>query len=311
MHLSLALLLQKQGFFSQVKLGGPSPPASCFPAGTIRDRLVRAEESNGHPSLMKGEIEEGHVLKSSEQLSKEGWDSVAANFLMQHEGKAQQQSEDMEGMSETEIEIIQEHAPVLAEARADARKWMPEPEQADPRETPQQWQRRDRDRLNVENIRVKSQLLREGFSPATLMHFAGPNRSRRTYRDLDRDGITISAMGLDIHNQPWEPPITVDEDEGVVTQENRSTRRLWLGLKYWDGSPVLRKARMLSKPTKRIWLNAQELGGLVRGKGAFKEQIKPLAQVGEVMVISTDRGLMEVRECVERKIGGMVLCRIW
>jgi ribosomal protein S8 len=82
-------------------------------------------------------------------------------------------------------------------------------------------------------------------------------------------------------------------------------------LKYWDGVPVLRKARMLSKPTKRIWLNAQELGGLVRGKGAFKEQIKPLTQVGEIMVISTDRGIMEVRECVERRIGGMVLCRIW
>lgn len=163
----------------------------------------------------------------------------------------------------------------------------------------------------MENTKVKSQLLRDGFAEETLRHFAGPNNSRRTIRDLNRDGITISAMGIDIHNQPWQPPETRDEDEGIVTQENRSSRRLWLGLKYWEGVPVLRKAKMLSKPTKRIWLNAQELGGLVRGKGAFKEQIKPLTQVGEVMVISTDRGLMEVRECVERKIGGMVLCRIW
>jgi ribosomal protein S8 len=311
MHLSLALLLQKQGFFSQVKLGGPSPPASCFPAGTIRDRLTKAEESNRYPNAAEHEIEEIHVWKSKEQLSKDGWDSHAANFLMQHEGKAQQESELTEEISKKEIEIIKEHAPLLAEVRANVRAWMPEPEAADPQETLQQRQRRDRERLNLENFRVKSQLLREGFSQTTLMHFAGPNRSRRTYRDLERDGITISAMGLDIHNQPWKPPITVDADEGVVTQENRSTRRLWLGLKYWDGVPVLRKAKMLSKPTKRIWLSAQELGGLVRGKGAFKEQIKPLTQVGEVMVISTDKGLMEVRECVERKIGGMVLCRIW
>ena len=318
MHLSLALLLHKQGFFSQVKLGGPSPPASCFPAGSIRDRLVEAEESTGYPSPLKQEINEDDVWKSQEQLSKEGWDNDAASFLMKHEGRTELQLETVEGMSEKEIEVIKkeldiinEHAPLLAEVRANVRKWMPEPEPENPQETPQQRQSRDRVRANLENARVKAQLLREGFSQATLLHFAGPHRSRRTYRDLERDGIAISAMGLDIPHQPWKPPITVDADEGVVTQENRSTRRLWLGLKYWNGTPVLRKAKMLSKPTKRIWLNAQELGGLVRGKGAFKEQIKPLTQVGEVMVISTDRGLLEVRECVERKVGGMVLCRIW
>jgi len=27
--------------------------------------------------------------------------------------------------------------------------------------------------------------------------------------------------------------------------------------------------------------------------------------------VSTDRGILEARECVERKIGGMVLCRVY
>lgn len=32
--------------------------------------------------------------------------------------------------------------------------------------------------------------------------------------------------------------------------------------------------------------------------------------VGEALYLTTDRGIMEVRECVERRVGGMVLCRV-
>jgi ribosomal protein S8 len=28
------------------------------------------------------------------------------------------------------------------------------------------------------------------------------------------------------------------------------------------------------------------------------------------LYVSTDKGIMESRECVERKIGGMILCRV-
>ena len=94
-----------------------------------------------------------------------------------------------------------------------------------------------------------------------------------------------------------------------MTQANRASRRLWLGMKYWDGMPVLRKARMLSKPTKRINLDYRDLGKLIRGRQAG--EVKPLTQVGEIMAVRTKLGVMEVRECAERKLGGMVLCRIW
>jgi len=99
------------------------------------------------------------------------------------------------------------------------------------------------------------------------------------------------------------------DDSEIVTQENRASRRLWLGMKYWDGEPVLRKMKMLSKPTKRIWVNADELGQIVRGRDAHL--IRGMRAVGECIFVSTDKGIMEARECVERKIGGMVLCRVF
>lgn len=261
------------------------------------------------------------VWKSKAQLENDGWDSVIANFLMDHESKSRDDLLE-EGLSEEEVQIVETHASMLAEARTEVQKWMLKQEQdrqerSRQRETDKELEPglSSQARLALEKTNIKSTLLRTGFDYATLQHFAGNENSQRTLRDLNRDGVTVSAMGLEIENQPWERPPHQDpdhlDDEGVVTQSNRASRRLWLGMKYWDGLPVLKKARMLSKPTKRIWLNAHELGGLTRGKGAFKEQIKPLTQVGEIMVISTDKGIMEVRECAERRIGGMVLCRIW
>ncbi|EMC94460.1 hypothetical protein BAUCODRAFT_73861 [Baudoinia panamericana UAMH 10762] len=177
LHLSLALLLHKQGFLSQVKLGGPSPPASCFPAATPdnhsitaaphRDRSPRSPEAALYDVVYKGQTEE--------QLRREGFGEEAIQFALEH--------------------------------------------------------------------------------------------------------------------------------------PNRASRRLWLGLKYWDGMPVLRKAQMVSKPTKRIWLDSRDLGRLVRGRAAG--QVKPITRIGEILAVTTDKGIMDARECVERQIGGMPLCRIW
>ena len=126
-------------------------------------------------------------------------------------------------------------------------------------------------------------------------------------------------MGLTIPNQTFQPPPSDPaladplglEEEGVVTQANRASRRLWLGMKYWDGVPVLSKAHMVSKPTKRFFLSAREIGDLCRGRNAAKGQIKPMSRVGEILAVTTDLGVMEARECVERQTGGMVLCRIY
>lgn len=66
--------------------------------------------------------------------------------------------------------------------------------------------------------------------------------------------------------------------------------------------------KMVSKPTKRIWMDVEGLEKLVRGR---KEgTVDGLKKIGECIFVSTDRGVLEARECVERKVGGMVLCRV-
>ena len=96
---------------------------------------------------------------------------------------------------------------------------------------------------------------------------------------------------------------------GKVTQENIASRRLWLGLKYWNSEPVLESMKLVSKPTRRIWMDTEGLAKLVLGKA--NGYVRGLTRPGECLFISTDRGIFEARECVERKIGGMLLCRVY
>jgi len=79
-------------------------------------------------------------------------------------------------------------------------------------------------------------------------------------------------------------------------------------MKYWNNEPVLKEMKMVSKPTKRVWMDVEGLGKLVRGKDA--NYVRGLTRPGECLFVSTDRGILESRECVERKVGGMLLCRV-
>lgn len=101
--------------------------------------------------------------------------------------------------------------------------------------------------------------------------------------------------------EPAEPP-------EPVTQANVASRRLWLGLKYYNNEPVLSRLTMVSKPTKRVYMDAEGLGKLIRGRRAG--YVLGLSTPGECLYVTTDRGIMEARECVEREIGGMLICRV-
>lgn len=103
-------------------------------------------------------------------------------------------------------------------------------------------------------------------------------------------------------------PSNNPSDVEPVTQSNIATRRLWLGLKYWNSEPVLSRMNMVSKPKKRIWMDVESLALIVRGRRAG--YVDGLTRPGECLFVSTDRGVLEARECAERKVGGMILCRV-
>ena len=95
----------------------------------------------------------------------------------------------------------------------------------------------------------------------------------------------------------------------IHVPENAAKRRLWLGLKYWQNEPVLKHMQLISKPTRRIWLTSEDLAKIIRTRAS--SYVQGLTHPGECMFITTDRGVLEARECVERRLGGMALFRVW
>ncbi|KAL1966376.1 hypothetical protein VTN77DRAFT_4518 [Rasamsonia byssochlamydoides] len=127
---------------------------------------------------------------------------------------------------------------------------------------------------------------------------------------LQKQGL-ISSVVLG-GRKPPEPHLllgqpSVQEVE-PVTQSNVSSRRLWLGLKYWQSEPVLGKMIPVSKPKRRITLDLRGLRRVVCGQRSG--DVEGLRNPGECLFLSTDQGLLEARECVEKKVGGLVLCRV-
>lgn len=103
----------------------------------------------------------------------------------------------------------------------------------------------------------------------------------------------------------------VSENSEKLTAHNVAKMRIWLGLKYWDGKPVLSRAHVISKPSRLMTANIQELSRLARGFPAnLKGGVVPGLNLGECMFLATSRGVLEAREALSRKVGGLLICRV-
>lgn len=84
----------------------------------------------------------------------------------------------------------------------------------------------------------------------------------------------------------------------VRTTEVEGRKRLRVTFRLdEDGIPVFRHVERVSKPGRRLYLQARDVERVRRGMGTG--------------VFSTSRGLMSDRECREQRVGGEYVARIW
>lgn len=88
------------------------------------------------------------------------------------------------------------------------------------------------------------------------------------------------------------------KDEGYITdfrvEQAGAKATLNIGLKYFNGSPVIEMMRRVSRPGRRIYRGKDELPKVIGGLG--------------IAVVSTSRGVMSDREARALGQGGEVLC---
>ncbi|KAI1361821.1 ribosomal protein S8 [Xylaria arbuscula] len=105
---------------------------------------------------------------------------------------------------------------------------------------------------------------------------------------------------------PPDPATITTFTPEPLTTANVAQQRLWVGLKYTNNKPVLRKIKAISTPRRYINGNLRALERLSRG---FDASYQRGLNLGECMFVTTSRGTLEVREAVEKKVGGLLLCR--
>lgn len=72
---------------------------------------------------------------------------------------------------------------------------------------------------------------------------------------------------------------------------------LLLTLKYQDGEGAIQGLRIISKPSRRMYIKA--------------EAIRPVHSGYGLAIVSTSQGVMNSRDARKQKLGGELICEIW
>ncbi|MDC0976933.1 30S ribosomal protein S8 [Pelagibacteraceae bacterium] len=96
--------------------------------------------------------------------------------------------------------------------------------------------------------------------------------------------------------------LEVLKNEGFISSyhiEKKENNKVSLivDLKYYEGNPVIKEIRRISKPGRRVYSRATSIPRIQNGLG--------------LAIISTNKGVMSDIEARKNNIGGEVICRVF
>ena len=96
--------------------------------------------------------------------------------------------------------------------------------------------------------------------------------------------------------------LSVLKDEGYIRdfkniEERKGVNSIKIDLKYYNGSPVIKKIKRISKPGIRIYSKISELS-------------KPYGGLG-ISILSTPKGVMSDHQAKKNNVGGEILCEVF
>jgi small subunit ribosomal protein S8 len=91
-------------------------------------------------------------------------------------------------------------------------------------------------------------------------------------------------------------------DEGYIRGFEETTGKdghpaIEISLKYYEGEPVIREMKRVSKPGRRVYLSVKDIPVVRQGLG--------------VSIVSTSKGVMSDASARSQNIGGEVLCTVF
>ncbi|QFT82182.1 30S ribosomal protein S8 [Roseovarius sp. THAF27] len=91
-------------------------------------------------------------------------------------------------------------------------------------------------------------------------------------------------------------------DEGYIrgfedTKDERGHPAIEVSLKYFEGAPVIREMKRVSKPGRRVYMGVDDIPSVRQGLG--------------VSIVSTSKGVMSDANARSQNVGGEVLCTVF
>jgi small subunit ribosomal protein S8 len=104
------------------------------------------------------------------------------------------------------------------------------------------------------------------------------------------------------HSKLRERVLEVLQNEGFIrsfatVQQGKGKAEIEIELKYFDGTPVIRELKRVSKPGLRIYASVDSLPTVYNGLG--------------ISILSTPKGVMSDAEARAQNVGGEVLCTVF
>ena len=82
-----------------------------------------------------------------------------------------------------------------------------------------------------------------------------------------------------------------------IIDKEKKIKSISVKLKYFDGQPVIKEIKRISKPGRRVYSRATSIPKVLNGLG--------------LAILSTSKGVMSDVEATKNNLGGEIICRIF
>ena len=96
--------------------------------------------------------------------------------------------------------------------------------------------------------------------------------------------------------------LEVLKQEGYITnyvleKKEKNKKNLKVDLKYYEGHPVIKEIKRISKPGRRVYSKANSIPKIQNGLG--------------ISIVSTPKGVMSDIDARKENVGGELICRVF
>ena len=118
-----------------------------------------------------------------------------------------------------------------------------------------------------------------------------------------RNGQLRSLATIDIPSSNFRQNILkILKTEGYIIdyyiEKNKNNKNnIKINLKYYDGNPVIKEIKRISKPGRRVYSRANSIPRVMNGLG--------------LAIVSTPKGVMSDVDARKNNLGGEIICRVF